>query len=68
MLCVTCFDNILEYAEMLNQNFSCASHETLQELEKEISVAERIVEAASRMADLPADRQTKRERKEQLKV
>ena len=46
--------SILEYAEMLNSSFSSASSETLQELEKKITVTERIVEAASRLADLPA--------------
>ena len=53
---------------MLNQSFGSASHETLQELEKEISVAERIVDAASRLAELQADKQTKKERKDHLKA
>ena len=53
---------------MLNQSFGSASHETLQESEKEISVAERIVDAASRLADLQADKQTKKERKDNLKA
>ena len=48
---------------MLNQSFGSASHETLQELEKEISVAERIVNAASRLVDLQADKQTKKKEK-----
>jgi len=58
----------VEFAEILNQNFSSASHETLQELEKEILVAERIVDAASRLADLHADKQTKKDRRDHLKV
>jgi len=58
----------VEFTEMLNQSFGSASHETLQELEKEISVAERIVDAASRLADLHADKQTKKERKDHLKT
>ena len=58
----------VEFTEKLSQSFGSASHETLQELEKEISVAERIVDAASRLADLHADKQTKKERKDQLKT
>lgn len=58
----------VEFTEKLNQSFGSASHETLQELEKEILVAERIVDAASRLADLQADKQTKKERKDHLKA
>lgn len=58
----------VEFTEKLNQNFGSASQETLQELEKEISVTERIVDAASRLADLHADKQTKKERRDHLKV
>lgn len=57
-----------EFTEMLSQSFGSASHETFQELEKEISVAERIVDGASRLADLHADKQTKKERKDHLKA
>ena len=59
---------VAEFTEMLNQSFGSASQETLQELEKEISVTERIVDAASRLADLQADKQTKKERKDHLKA
>ena len=60
---------LIEFTEMLSQSFGSASHETLQELEKEISVAERFVDAASRLADLQTDnKQTKKERKDHLKA
>ena len=59
---------VVEFTERLTQSFGSASHETLQELEKEISVAERIVDGASRLADLQADKQIKKERKDHLKT